>query len=136
MAAHQAPRSLGFSGQEYWSGLPFPSPMHKVKSQSEVVQSCPTLSDLMDCSLPGSFVYGIFQARVLEWGAIGKYQSQEAGGGVETVTFYRGFTEGKGGRVSRFSMGYLNNFNSGAWELPLVGWPLNLGRFGQEKSSL
>ena len=42
----------------------------KVKSQSEVVQSCPTLSDLMDCSLPGSSVHGIFQARVLEWSAI------------------------------------------------------------------
>ena len=42
----------------------------KVKSESEVVQSCPTLSDPMDCSLPGSSVYGIFQARVLEWGAI------------------------------------------------------------------
>ena len=42
----------------------------KVKSQSEVAQSCPTLSDPMDCSLPGSSVHGIFQARVLEWGAI------------------------------------------------------------------
>ena len=42
----------------------------KVKSESEVAQSCPTLSDLMDCSLPGSSVHGIFQARVLEWGAI------------------------------------------------------------------
>ena len=42
----------------------------KVKSESEVSQSCPTLSDLMDCSLPGSSVHGIFQARVLEWGAI------------------------------------------------------------------
>ena len=42
----------------------------KVKSESEVAQSCPTLSDPMDCSLPGSSVYGIFQARVLEWGAI------------------------------------------------------------------
>ena len=41
----------------------------KVKSQSEVAQSCLTLSDLMDCSLPGSSVHGIFQARVLEWGA-------------------------------------------------------------------
>ena len=41
----------------------------KVKSGSEVAQSCPTLSDPMDCSLPGSFVHGIFQARVLEWGA-------------------------------------------------------------------
>ena len=42
----------------------------KVKNESEVAQSCPTLSDPMDCSLPGSSVYGIFQARVLEWGAI------------------------------------------------------------------
>ena len=42
----------------------------KVKSESEVAQSCPTLSNPMDCSLPGSSVCGIFQARVLEWGAI------------------------------------------------------------------
>ena len=42
----------------------------KVKSESEVAQSCPTLSDPMDCSPPGSSVHGIFQSRVLEWGAI------------------------------------------------------------------
>ena len=42
----------------------------KVKSESEVAQSCPILRDPMDCSLPGSSVHGIFQARVLEWGAI------------------------------------------------------------------
>ena len=42
----------------------------KVKSESEVAHPCPVLSDPMDCSLPGSSVYGIFQARVLEWGAI------------------------------------------------------------------
>ena len=42
----------------------------KVKGESEVAQSCPTLSDPMDHSLPGSSVHGIFQARVLEWGAI------------------------------------------------------------------
>ena len=42
----------------------------KVKSESEVAQSCLTLSDLVNCSLPGSSVHGIFQARVLEWGAI------------------------------------------------------------------
>ena len=152
MAAHQAPLSLGFSRQEHWSGLPFPSPMHeseneviqscptlgnwarlcgggresillfkfywsllllllsrfsrvrlcvthrwqptrlprpwdsqgkntgvgchfllqcvKVKSESEVSQSCLTLSDPMDCSPRGSSIHGILQARVLEWGAI------------------------------------------------------------------
>ena len=42
----------------------------KMKSESEVPQSCPTLSDPMDCSLQGSSIHGIFQARVLEWGAI------------------------------------------------------------------
>ena len=42
----------------------------KVKSEREVAESCPTLSDSMDCSPPGSSVHGIFQARVLEWGAI------------------------------------------------------------------
>ena len=44
--------------------------MHESESVSEVAQSCPTLSDPMDCSLPGSLVHGIFQARVLERGAI------------------------------------------------------------------
>ena len=42
----------------------------KVKSESEVAQSCPTLSAPMDCSLPGSSIHGIFQARVLQWVAI------------------------------------------------------------------
>ena len=42
----------------------------KVKSEREVAQSCPTLHDPMDCSLPGPSIHGIFQARVLEWGAI------------------------------------------------------------------
>ena len=42
----------------------------KVKSESEVTQLCPTLSHPMDCSLPGSSIHGIFQARVVEWGAI------------------------------------------------------------------
>ena len=70
-AAHQAPPSLGFSRQERWSGLPFPSPMHESeKSESEVAQLCLTLSDPMDCSPPGSSTHGIFQARALEWGAI------------------------------------------------------------------
>ena len=128
-AAYQAPLSMGFSRQEYWSGVPSPSPNSKidlftyrnpinnksvqfsrsvmsnslrphrrqptrlprpwdspgkntgvgchfllqcmkVKSESEIAQSCPTLSNSMDCSPPGSSIHGIFQARVLEWGAI------------------------------------------------------------------
>ena len=68
-AAHQAPPSLGFSRQEHGSGLPFPSPMHE-SEKWKWGQSCLIPSDPMDCSPPGSSVHGIFQARVLEWGAI------------------------------------------------------------------
>ena len=49
----------------------------KVKSESEVAQLCPTLSEPMDYSLPGSSVHGIFQAGVLEWGAIASSGSQD-----------------------------------------------------------
>ena len=51
----------------------------KVKSEREVTQSCPTLGDLMGCSLPGSSVHGIFQARVLEWVAISFSETQNSG---------------------------------------------------------
>ena len=43
-----------------------------IESESEVTQSCPTLCDSMDCSLPGSSIHGIFQARILEWAAFSK----------------------------------------------------------------
>ena len=49
----------------------------KVKTESEVTESCPTLSDSMDCSPLGSTVHGIFQARVLEWGAIAPLKVRE-----------------------------------------------------------
>ena len=65
-AAHQASLSLGFSRQEHWSELPILLQCMKVKNESEVAQSGPTLREPMDCSLPGSSVHGIFQARVLE----------------------------------------------------------------------
>ena len=68
--AHQIPSSLGFSRQEHWSGLTFPSPMHASEKWKWSAELCPTLSNPMDCSLPGSSVHGIFQARVLEWVAI------------------------------------------------------------------
>ena len=60
----------------------------KVKSESEIAQSCPTLSDPMDCSPLGFSAHGIFQARVLEWGAIAFSQSLNEnpvinGGGAE-----------------------------------------------------
>ena len=64
------PRPWDSPGKNTGVGCHFPLQCMKVKSESEVTQSCPTLSDAMDCSLPGSSVHGIFQARVLEWGAI------------------------------------------------------------------
>ena len=71
-AAHQAPPSLGFSRPEHWSGLPFPSPVHESEKWkwSRSVVSDSERSDPIDCSPPGSSIQGIFQARVLEWGAI------------------------------------------------------------------
>ena len=64
------PRPWDSPGKNTGMGCHFLLQCMKVKSESEVAQSCLTLSDPMDCSLPGSPVHGIFQARVLEWGAI------------------------------------------------------------------
>ena len=63
-------RPWDFPGKDTGVGWHFLLQCMKVESKSEVAQSCPTLSDPMDCSLPGSSIHGIFQARVLEWGAI------------------------------------------------------------------
>ena len=64
---------MGFSRQEYWSGVPLPFPymsLYTVKVKVLVAQLCLTLYDPMDCSLPGSSIHGILQARILEWVAI------------------------------------------------------------------
>ena len=64
------PRPWDSPGKNTGVGCHFLLQCMKVKSESEVAQSCPTLSDSMDYSLPASSAHGIFQARVLEWGAI------------------------------------------------------------------
>ena len=72
------PRPWDSPGKNTGVGCHFLLQCMKVKSEREVAQSCPTLSDPMDCSLPGSSIRGIFQAKVLEWGAIafsGKYST-------------------------------------------------------------
>ena len=69
MAAQQARRPWDSPGKNTGVGCHFLLQCMKVKSKSEVAQFCLT-RDPMDCSLPGSSVHGIFQARVLEWGAI------------------------------------------------------------------
>ena len=64
------PRPRDSPGKNTGVGCHFLLQCMKVKSESEVAQSYPTLSDPIDCHLPGSSIHGIFQARVLEWGAI------------------------------------------------------------------
>ena len=71
------PRPWDSLGKNTGMGCHFLLQCRKVKSESEVTQSCPTLNDLMDCSLPGSSVHGIFQAGVLEWGATASSGSQD-----------------------------------------------------------
>ena len=69
-AVHQASRPWDSPGKNTGLGCQFLLQCMKVKSESEVAQSCLTLRNPMDCSPPGSSIHGIFQARVLEWGAI------------------------------------------------------------------
>ena len=64
------PRPWDSPGKNTGVGCHFLLQCRRVKTESEVAQSCPTLSDPMDCTLPGSSIHGIFQARVLDWGAI------------------------------------------------------------------
>ena len=68
--ATRRPHPWDSPGKNTGVGCHFLLQCMKVKSESEVAQSCPTLRDPMGCSLPGSSIHGVFQARVLEWGAI------------------------------------------------------------------
>ena len=70
MAAHQAPHPWDSPGKNTGVGCCFLLQCMKVKSESDIAQSCLTFSDRMECSPPDSSIRGIFQARVLEWGAI------------------------------------------------------------------
>ena len=70
MGAHQSPHPWDSPGKNTRVSCHFLLKFMKVKSEREVAQSCPTLSDPMDCSLPGSSIHGILQERVLEWDAI------------------------------------------------------------------
>ena len=72
------PRPWNSLGKNTGVGCYFLLQCMKVKSESEVTQSCLTPSDPMDCSPPGSSVHGIFQARVLEWGAIGSAMKERS----------------------------------------------------------
>ena len=80
----KVPRPWDSPGKNTGVGCHFLFQCMNVKSESEVAQSCPTLHDPMDCCLPGSSVHGIFQASVLEWGAIAFSE-----GGISSVQFSR-----------------------------------------------
>ena len=83
----------------------------KVKSESEVAQSCPTLHDPMDCSLPGSSIHGIFQARVLEWGAIAFSKECAKVGIKERIIIVNGEDNGNPLQYSCLE----NPMDGGAW---------------------
>ena len=83
------PRPWDSLGKNTGVGCHFLLQCMKVKSESEVARSCPTLSDPMDCSPPGSSVYGIFQARVLEWGAIAFSENQTSSLQIKTNVFLK-----------------------------------------------
>ena len=90
------PRPWDSPGKNTGVGCHFLLQCMKVKSESEVAQSCLTLSDPMDCSLPGSSVHGIFQARVLEWGAIAfsVHESEITGYDSRYITFSCEYSRG------------------------------------------
>ena len=88
------PRPWDSPGKNTGVGCHFLLQCMKVKSESEVAQACPTPKDPIDCSLPGSSVHGIFQARLLEWGAIAfstinKQMSEILRGRVSNILFHK-----------------------------------------------
>ena len=92
----------------------------KVKSESEVAQSCLTLSDPMDWSLPGSSVHGIFQARVLEWGAIAFSEMQESS--VQSL-----------GQEDPLEEGMATHSSILAWKIPWTEGPSGLQFMGSQR---
>ena len=99
------PRPWDSPGKNTGVGCHFLLQCMKGKSESEVAQLCPTLSDPMDCSPPGSSVHGIFQARVLEWGAIALSGEDPLEEGIATHSIILAWripwTEEPGGLQSR-----------------------------------
>ena len=85
------PRPWDSPGKNTGVGCHFLLQCMKVESESEVAQSCQTPSDPMDCSLPGSSIHGIFQARVLEWGAIARLSKISLKNCIWQMIFYIDF---------------------------------------------
>ena len=121
------PRPWNSPGKNTGVGCCFLLQCIKVKSESEVAQSCPTLSNPMDCSLPGSSIHGIFQARVLEWGTIAfsGYQIDQMAIPAPLFRIVASYS---------FSYGFitwLNTFHRGFWfswlcNPSVLSWMINL----------
>ena len=109
----------------------------KVKSESEVTQSCPTLPYPMDCSLPGSSIHGIFQARVLEWGAITFSLTSSQFGSVQSLSRVRLLgTPWTAAYQAPPSMGFSKQEYWSGVPLPSPKCPLGISNFLEEISSL
>ena len=105
MAAHQAPLFLRFSRQEHWSGLPYPPPMHEVKRESEVAQSCPT-----------QWPHGLQPTRLLRpWDFPGK----STGVGRHCLLWSRNSRNSKSWSECRAQGALLHCAGDGNWEQPL-----------------
>ena len=116
---------MGSRSRTQLSNLPFTFHFHALEKESKVAQSCPTLCDPMDCSLSGSSIHGIFQARVLEWIAI---------------SFSRGSSQPRNRtRVSRIVADALLSEPPGthssvlAWRIPGMGEPGGLPSTGSHR---
>ena len=96
------PRPWDSPGKNTGVGCHFLLQCMKVKSEREVAQSCPTLSNPMDCSPPGSSIHGIFQARVLEWGAIAFSE------GPNSLPWNLSWIKGKNQTLTLLFFSYLN----------------------------
>ena len=135
------PRPWDSPGKNTGVGCHFLLQCMKVKSESEAAQSCLTLSDPTDCSLPGSSVHGIFQARVLEWGANLKYTIMQIFGiGHLKYSIFNSILL----RTRGISQYYLNSHHSGsnlekamaphsstlAWKIPWMEEPGGLQSMG------
>ena len=107
-----------FPGKNTGAGCHFLLQCMKVKSESEVTHSCPTPRDPMDCSPPGSSIHGIFQARVLEWGAIQPNTGSIPGLG-------RSHGEGNGNPLQYSCLG--NSVDRRAWWVIVHGTAKELG---------
>ena len=83
--ATRLPRPWDSPGKNTRVGCHFLLQCMKVKSESEIAQSCPTLSNPMDCSLPGSSIHGIFQARVMGYNLLNKIRTRDTLGGSFTL---------------------------------------------------